>query len=1011
VEKITNHIPVSTTSPASLSGAEMIIQRKLSIGATNDPLEYEADRMADRVMRMPETPFIQSKNNVAGLAGDIFTDQLHSTRGSGTPVPEKTRTFMENAFGTDFSHVRLHTDSNAVTMSHEVNAKAFTYGNNIYFNSSRFNPDTFEGKQLLTHELAHVVQQSSGGRPESYTPNMIYRSVDDWLQESSPDLRLWSYTQLVAEADEIKQWLDIQLTGSEKSDRLYATFYRLKDEIARRGKETNPRPQRHRKGSKNKVSETIPEDSHSEKPRILIEKTSVIYADAAEMNVEIDRIMAWLKRRDVSKAERKILQMELINLSPQFEQERAIRAEARLGANVAASLTPSVSDADNSSQLFEVVSKVDSIKPSVDHPGFNYFISGNQIFTLSDLQVAAIRKQILHLLGTAAIEISSVNDTTESDLQEWYDRNYNRHPVIGFIVSQWAEEAADLQSRVMDPLQDSINSLSQFYKLRANQSVNILPEAKKIITATEKAINANEILNEGIGKSLHVAGNIIIGLKVTKLLGQLAGAVLTAGAVAPAALGFSTGLGLSGAGTFVVTSVGTGTIVGLEGALQAGVPTALGEGLAGSSFSDSMKAGAKEGWEGFKLAAPIGTGAGAARAFGSLLNIGAEGLTTGQNVARGALAGGGGNFVSGLTGGLLNEKGLGTSVGLGLSGIPGGLIGGAFGVATQSINSPAWRQGILSLGSIGIGAGDAAIRGGSKEDILLGGAQGLVLSLQTGNSKEDLALQRWGAAQGRFVLRSSQAFALGAGIALNNITGKSGTSFIELPVASSYQTGKSTVQENVNITPDLPSESAQNAQSAEDRNINEAFSESANFQTGEIKQTGRVRVTGSGRQLISLDSIRLNPAQRQAAKVINGKRMEGAQQDAWDGATNQRELEELIEINRLWNEGTPASQQRARELARNAFDRHRGRYWTAVRSNPALRATFESAGMIFRGGNTTAPVYDLPDGTTVLMTLEHSTRLADNPARALSGDNLQFVLNDENSVNLEFIRANDIFQQ
>jgi hypothetical protein len=66
--------------------------------------------------------------------------------------------------------------------------------------------------------------------------------------------------------------------------------------------------------------------------------------------------------------------------------------------------------------------------------------------------------------------------------------------------------------------------------------------------------------------------------------------------------------------------------------------------------------------------------------------------------------------------------------------------------------------------------------------------------------------------------------------------------------------------------------------------------------------------------------------------------------------------------------------------------------------------------MRFRGGNTTAPVYDLPDGTTVAMTLEHSVRLADNPTIATNGANLQFVLGDENSVNLEYIRANDPFQ-
>ena len=108
--------------------------------------------------------------------------------------------------------------------------------------------------------------------------------------------------------------------------------------------------------------------------------------------------------------------------------------------------------------------------------------------------------------------------------------------------------------------------------------------------------------------------------------------------------------------------------------------------------------------------------------------------------------------------------------------------------------------------------------------------------------------------------------------------------------------------------------------------------------------------------------------------------MAAAQSAAWQNASNPREQIELAEINRLWNLGTDQSRQEARDLAREAFDRHRARYWAAVRANPALRTTFEAARLRFTGGNTTAPIYDLPDGTVVRMTLEHSVRLADDPA-------------------------------
>jgi hypothetical protein len=139
--------------------------------------------------------------------------------------------------------------------------------------------------------------------------------------------------------------------------------------------------------------------------------------------------------------------------------------------------------------------------------------------------------------------------------------------------------------------------------------------------------------------------------------------------------------------------------------------------------------------------------------------------------------------------------------------------------------------------------------------------------------------------------------------------------------------------------------------------------------------------------------------------------MEANMQQAWSDATNEREQKELLAINRLWIENNADSQQKARELAREAFERHRGRFWSAVRDDAQLRKAFEDAGMKFNGSRTSAPTYTLLDDTKVRMTLEHSTRLADDPTRALSASNLQFVLNDENSVYLEYLRRKDPFQR
>jgi hypothetical protein len=65
---------------------------------------------------------------------------------------------MEPRFGHDFSHVRVHEGGEVAAMSRWLGADAFTYGPGIYFGRGRA-PGI---SRLTAHELAHVVQQSSG---------------------------------------------------------------------------------------------------------------------------------------------------------------------------------------------------------------------------------------------------------------------------------------------------------------------------------------------------------------------------------------------------------------------------------------------------------------------------------------------------------------------------------------------------------------------------------------------------------------------------------------------------------------------------------------------------------------------------------------------------------------------------------------------------------------------------------------------------------------------------------
>jgi hypothetical protein len=87
---------------------------------------------------------------------------LNATKGSGSPLPEQTRHQMESSIGADFSNVRIHDDSRAAQLSQDLNAQAFTHGNDIYFNSGKYDTSSTQGQHLLAHELTHTVQQSGG---------------------------------------------------------------------------------------------------------------------------------------------------------------------------------------------------------------------------------------------------------------------------------------------------------------------------------------------------------------------------------------------------------------------------------------------------------------------------------------------------------------------------------------------------------------------------------------------------------------------------------------------------------------------------------------------------------------------------------------------------------------------------------------------------------------------------------------------------------------------------------
>ena len=156
------------TKSAIVNKDRNIVRNENSHSLQNDSLPVNKIQQSKQTIIQPKfsetnSLLIQTSNN--GSSEDLkensnLESKINNSKNKGNPIPENTRAFMESRFGADFSNVKIHTDSNSVQMNKELNAHAFTHGNDIYFNSGEFNPESSSGKHLLAHELTHVVQQN-----------------------------------------------------------------------------------------------------------------------------------------------------------------------------------------------------------------------------------------------------------------------------------------------------------------------------------------------------------------------------------------------------------------------------------------------------------------------------------------------------------------------------------------------------------------------------------------------------------------------------------------------------------------------------------------------------------------------------------------------------------------------------------------------------------------------------------------------------------------------------------
>ena len=127
----------------------------------------EEKKEEEKVMKMEEKKEEEKvhKKEAGATAGGgkSLSNYIGSLSSKGQSLPAKTNEYFSSRMGYDFSDVKVHTDKEAAETAREINAKAYTVGNNIVFNEGQCNEDSGDGKKLLAHELTHVMQQDKSG--------------------------------------------------------------------------------------------------------------------------------------------------------------------------------------------------------------------------------------------------------------------------------------------------------------------------------------------------------------------------------------------------------------------------------------------------------------------------------------------------------------------------------------------------------------------------------------------------------------------------------------------------------------------------------------------------------------------------------------------------------------------------------------------------------------------------------------------------------------------------------
>ncbi|WP_051312899.1 eCIS core domain-containing protein [Sporocytophaga myxococcoides] len=157
------------------------------------PLQLQTDLEEEPVQRYGPVPIqlqeseeepVQRKGPVPSMNHSEEASQNDYTS-SSDKMPALIQKKMESSFGEDFSDVNIHKNS---SQSKDLNAYAYTQGNDIHFAPGKYNPESQKGQELLGHELTHVVQQREGRVQPTVQKKGVNINDDEGLEKEADEM-------------------------------------------------------------------------------------------------------------------------------------------------------------------------------------------------------------------------------------------------------------------------------------------------------------------------------------------------------------------------------------------------------------------------------------------------------------------------------------------------------------------------------------------------------------------------------------------------------------------------------------------------------------------------------------------------------------------------------------------------------------------------------------------------------------------------------------------------------